>query len=224
MGASKGAYPADRAAALSGVPKSTIHYWAREEILVPSISAEKVKLWSYPDLMGLRIIYWLRQRKEPAPGREVPRSSMPQVREVVAQLDELDLDLWTEDSGPSVGVDAAGKIIVSTHPTAEGPHRQRFLNTSDGLDVLEPFPTETGIRGPHLIIPRPKLRIVPGKLGGAPHVIHTRLESQAIGSLAASGLAKDKIYRLYPDFDPEGIDEAIELEAQLQRNLQPSAA
>jgi uncharacterized protein (DUF433 family) len=65
---------------------------------------------------------------------------------------------------------------------------------------------------------------VPGKLGGAPHVIHTRLESQAIGSLAASGLAKDKIYRLYPDFDPEGIDEAIELEAQLQRNLQPSAA
>jgi MerR HTH family regulatory protein len=61
MGASKGAYPADRAAALSGVPKSTIHYWAREEILVPSISAEKVKLWSYPDLMGLRIIYWLRR-------------------------------------------------------------------------------------------------------------------------------------------------------------------
>lgn len=52
-----GAYTADRAAALSGVPKSTIHYWARKEVLVPSISPERVKLWSYTDLLGLRTIY-----------------------------------------------------------------------------------------------------------------------------------------------------------------------
>lgn len=31
----RGAYSADRAASLSGVPKSTVHYWARKEILVP---------------------------------------------------------------------------------------------------------------------------------------------------------------------------------------------
>jgi uncharacterized protein (DUF433 family) len=148
---------------------------------------------------------------------------MPQVREVLAQLAELDLDLWTEDSGPTVGVDAGGQIVVSTDPTAEGAHRQRLLR-KDALDVLQPFPTETGIRGPHLISPRPKLRIVPGKLGGSPHVIHTRLESLAIGSLAASGLAKNKIYRLYPTFDREGIDEAIELEQQLERNLHPPIA
>lgn len=52
----RGAYPADRAAALSGVPVSTVHWWARHDVLVPSISAQRVKLWSYPDLMGLRII------------------------------------------------------------------------------------------------------------------------------------------------------------------------
>jgi len=39
-----GVYTAERAAALSGVPKSTIHYWAREGVLAPSVSAEKVKL------------------------------------------------------------------------------------------------------------------------------------------------------------------------------------
>jgi DNA-binding transcriptional MerR regulator len=43
-----GAYAADRAAALSGVPQSTIHWWARNEILIPSVSAERVKLWSMP--------------------------------------------------------------------------------------------------------------------------------------------------------------------------------
>src|SRR5262249_54325081 len=48
-----GAYTADRAAALSGVPKSTLHWWARHDVLVPSVSATKVMLWSYADLMGL---------------------------------------------------------------------------------------------------------------------------------------------------------------------------
>jgi len=56
----RGAYPADRAAALSGVPKSTARYWARKEILVPSISDVRIKLWSYSDLMSLRTIAWLR--------------------------------------------------------------------------------------------------------------------------------------------------------------------
>lgn len=53
----RGAYTAERAAALSGVPKSTVHNWARQDILVPSVSAERVKLWSYGDLMALRTIY-----------------------------------------------------------------------------------------------------------------------------------------------------------------------
>ena len=106
----RGAYTADRAAALSGVPLSTVHYWARKEILIPSVSPERRKLWSYPDLMGLRIIYWLRHEKTGDDGQEVPASTMPKVRGVLEQLAELDLALWSEDHGPSVRVDLTGKI------------------------------------------------------------------------------------------------------------------
>jgi uncharacterized protein (DUF433 family) len=81
-----GAYTGDRAAALSGVPKSTIHWWARNDVLVPSVSATRVMLWSYADLMGLRVIYWLRQRKTTKLGVEVPRTSMPAVRRALKQL------------------------------------------------------------------------------------------------------------------------------------------
>lgn len=222
MEVSKGAYTADRAAALSGVPKSTVHYWARRAILVPSVSAERIKLWSYPDLMALRIIYWLRQSKSSDAGAEVPASTMPKIREALSQLDELDLDLWTEESGPAVSVDLAGEVILDSDPTAEAAHRQRVIR-DDALDVLEPFVTETA-RGPHLHKPASKLRIVPGKLGGSPHLVGTRLESQALGSLAIGGLDTPIIYQLYPDFDSEGIDEAIKLEAQLESNLHPVAA
>ncbi len=68
------------------------------------------------------------------------------------------------------------------------------------------------------------LRIVPGKLGGSPHVVHTRVESQAIGALAASGLPDDKIYRLYRDVEPRAIDNALDLERQLEQNLRLALA
>jgi len=218
---SRGAYPASRAAALSGVPLSTVHDWARKDVLVPSISPERVKLWSYADLMGLRIIQWLRRDKVVEDGR-VPRTTMSAVKRALVQLAELDLALWTEDVGPSVVVDRSGNVLVRTEPHHEADARQRVLD--DELDVLSPFVSADGLRGPDLLIPRPRLRIVPGKLGGSPHVVHTRLESRALGALADSGLTSAKIYRLYPDVERPAIDEALDLEQQLARNLRPVAA
>jgi hypothetical protein len=118
FGERRGAYTADRAAALSGVPKSTVHYWARTEILVPTVSSVRVKLWSYPDLMGLRTIYWLRQTKRAVDGPEIPRTTMPAVRRALEALRRLDLTLWTEDRGPAVLVDRAGRVYVRPEPGA----------------------------------------------------------------------------------------------------------
>jgi uncharacterized protein (DUF433 family) len=92
------------------------------------------------------------------------------------------------------------------------------------LDLLAPFASHEGLRGPDLSVPRPRLRIVPGKLGGSPHVVHTRLESQVLGALADSGLGQAKIYRLYPDVEPAAIEDALDLERQLARNLRAAIA
>src|SRR4051794_37197848 len=158
----RGAYPADRAAALSGVPRSTIHYWARHNVLVPSVSPTKVKLWSYTDLMGLRTIYWLRQRKVTSAGWEIPPAAMPSVRRALAALAELDLDLWTEDGRPSVRVDPNGEIYILTGWGAESGSRAGLLDP-DMFDLIAPFEARMA-RGPDLQAPRPHLRIVPGKL------------------------------------------------------------
>ena len=228
MTAPRGAYPADRAAALSGVPASTVHWWARHDVLVPSISAQRVKLWSYPDLMGLRIIYWLRHGKTTEDGVAVPRTEMPNVRRALEQLRELDLDLWSEGFGPAVAVDRGGNIIITrAAPDAEARHRQRRLAGDDGelLHVLEPFAAREGSRGPDLHSPRPELRIVPGKLGGAPHVVHTRVETEALAALERDRLPKATIVQLYPQLAPAAIDAALDLERQLSDNLRiPVAA
>lgn len=234
MSERRGAYTADRAAGLSGVPISTLHWWARHDILPPSVSPSRIKLWSYSDLMAARIIYWLRHAKEADDGHTVPASTMPAVRRALALLAELNLSLWSDDGGPSVRVDRAGQIHVTSAPTLERVRdRQRtvpgddsdfgFIGPEEELDVLSPFTTPRA-EGPDLRCPREHLRIVPGKIGGSPHVVRTRLESRALGALAEGGLTTARIYQLYPQVQHAAIDEALSLERQIMRNVHPAFA
>jgi uncharacterized protein (DUF433 family) len=217
----RGAYTAERAAALSGVPKSTVHHWARKEWLVPSVSPTRVKLWSYTDLMGLRAIYWLRHPKPTPDGEEIPPTPMSAVREALAELDRIDLDLWHEEHGYMVRVSRAGEVYVGRAEDSVPLDRQLPL---ENLDLIEPFESEAGIRGPDLVAPRSLLRIVAGKLAGAPHLLRTRLETEALAAISRRGIGKEKIYGLYPKFDRAAIDQALDLETQLARNLEPVVA
>lgn len=213
----RGAYTAERAAALSGVPWSTVHEWSRTKVLVPSVSPVRVKLWSYTDLLGLRTIYWLRHPRCDEHGRPTRKATtMKVVKAALEQLEAMDLSMW-ENGEPTVHVDLGGDVHVGRPGDLQDLRGQGELNT---LDLVSPFESEAQIRGPHLVKPRPHLRIIPGKLSGAPHIERTRLETEAIGSLADRGLARAKIYQLYPRFDREGIDDALDLEGQLAKNLQ----
>lgn len=217
----RGAYTAERAAALSGVPKSTVHHWARQDWLVPSVSATRVKLWSYTDLMGLRAMYWLRHPKPTPDGDEIPPTPMSVVREALAELERIDLGLWEENRGFMVRVSRGGEVYVGPAEDSVPLDGQLPLQN---LDLLEPFEMEEGIRGPDLVAPRSRLRIIASKLAGAPHLLRTRLETEALAAIAGRGLGKQKVFSLYPSFDREAIEQALDLEAQLARNLRPVAA
>jgi uncharacterized protein (DUF433 family) len=218
---SKGAYLADRAAALSGVPLSTVHYWSRKGILVPSVSQTRVKLWSYTDLMGLRMIYWLRKRK-PAQGQwDIPATTMPAVRRALRTLAEIDVALWTEDRGPAVRVDPGGHIYIDRDTGTETLQGDRLLD-DDAFDLIAPMATQFA-RGPDLYRPRPTLRIIPGKLSGSPHIAHSRIETLAVAALSGRGYERSMIESLYPHIDPVAIVEAVDLESQLAQNLRAAA-
>lgn len=214
----RGAYPADRAAALSGVSKSTVHYWARTGILVPSLSDVRVKLWSYSDLMALRTIAWLRASKTAPDDHEIPATAMRAVRTALRELSDLDLGLWSEEGGPSVAVDRAGQIVIDVDDVPWRPGGQHLLDASV-LDLLRPFDISPSVRGPDLVAPRPRLRIVPGKLSGAPHVHRTRIETEALAALARRGLDRGQIIELYPAIEDADVADALDLERQLQPDL-----
>jgi uncharacterized protein (DUF433 family) len=208
-----GCYEAARVAALSGVPQSTVYDWARKQVVTPSISAERTMLWSYADLMVLRIVYWLRH---PKPGEEatIPASPMGQIRDALAHLDEYGIDPWAGESGDSspLRVDRSGRVFLDLEDRLEAASRQTAY--APALDLLGPFDAP-GASGPDLRRPRPHLRIVPGKLGGEPHLAHSRLTTLAVAALSARGYSVDAIHALYPAEPTEAIGEAIDLEQRL---------
>jgi uncharacterized protein (DUF433 family) len=209
-----GAYSAERAAALSGVPKSTVYYWARKGHLVPSV-AQRPLLWSYTDLLALRTIYWLRQPKK-AFERDVPATSMPRVRRALAQLRELNLDLF-EKGRPSVAVTLGGEVVINAEAVPlqllEGQYLEREL-----VDVVGPFEGLEGTKGPDLLWPRPTIQILPRKISGAPHVAGTRLPTESIFALASRGLSVEQIARIYPFVSRDSLQDSIDLEQQLEHN------
>jgi uncharacterized protein (DUF433 family) len=212
----EGCYPAARAAALSGVPKSTVYDWARKEVVIPSVSPVREMLWSYADLMALRIVQWLRHPKD-VEGAPLAASTMAEVRRALARLDDAGLDIWDPAVSPDspLYVDAVGRIYIAAIDGLSDSKGRSLLEV--GLDVLGSFAVDTrhGPNGPNLIHPRPHLRIVPGKCAGEPHVSGTRLTTLAIKALADRGFDDDAVARLYPDQKRVALREAIELERAL---------
>lgn len=210
-----GVYTADRAAALSGVPQSTLYYWAREEIYVPTASPLKVKRWSFLDLMAVRAIYWLRQDK--------PKAARTTMRKVRAALEEA-AALQIPFGRLNVLVDPRGSIHFrrSEDGELELPGGQEvFSDPLEELNLLTEYRV-AGSWGPDLRVPKPDLRIVPGKLTGEPHVAETRVATIQLWSLHCQGLDAVTIQRLYPSLAerPKALGQAIALEDQLNSPVQ----
>ena len=136
----------------------------------------------------------------------------------VKELAELDLDLWTEDAGPNVAVDRGGGIVLDVRDHPQHADGQQLLD-AEQFQLLRPFEISRETRGPDLVAPRPRLRIIPGKLSGAPHVHRTRIETEALAALARRGLKSDRIVVLYPAIEEADVRDALDLERQLQPDL-----
>ena len=223
----RGVYPANRAAALAGVPLTTVYYWARKEIYVPTLSHEKVMLWSWGDLLALRAISWLRSAK---PDIAVRPTTMRQVRTLLSALErEFSDRLGDHLANKSVvlRVDSAGRPFIQVEQALVHPQASGVLQAASPelmVDLLAEYTPEQGLRGPHLLTPRPRLRIVPGKLGGEPHVEDTRLDTRTISALSRRGYKVGAILKFYPFLDRRSVHQAVDLEEQLDRNLGRIAA
>ncbi|HSS79505.1 MAG TPA: DUF433 domain-containing protein [Thermoanaerobaculia bacterium] len=86
------------------------------------------------------------------------------------------------------------------------------------MDLIGPFESLEGTKGPDLAWPRPTLQILPRKISGAPHISGTRLPTQSISALADRGFTVDQLAKIYPFVDQASLNDSVDLEEQLKQN------
>lgn len=221
-----GVYEADRAAQLSGIPKSTLYEWRRSRIYLPDFNRASPTAWSYRDLVFLRLLAWLRQggmsrhtaaRQVAQLKREV--ASGHQVRRVRATKTELFVE-------PERFSRTTGEQLL--------PFESLLDYVSRVFDLESPI-EELARRGhrrerlwaPSLVMPSAHTSISPWVMAGEPCVVRSRIPTSAIWALRAErGLDHAAIVALYPGLSVTAAKDAEHLERRLrgQEAPEPSAA
>lgn len=210
----RGRYVAERASQLSGVPKSTVYDWRRNDVYVPDFNEASPAAWSYRDLVLLRLMAWLRQGGMPRP------TASDKVRSVKDQLSK----------GVDVRLIHATKTDVVLESDQDEPvsdDRENLLPSSDfyrllgTFDLHEPIdelrrPGDRPVWAPDLVMPSTHSFISPWVMAGDPCIDRTRIPTSSVYALRTErSLPTSAIVKLYPDLTPEAVDDAIELESRL---------
>lgn len=194
-----------------GRARLEVYQWARKGIVLPPVSNGREKLWSYADLMTLRVVAWQRGRKSDG---QFPGATS-QVRAAFENLSRQGIDLWDDSREPPsvLYVKQDGRIVIRTDTSTSSIDEQGTL--PDTLDLLAPF-AHGVTAGPDLRRPRQLLRIVPGKCSGEPHVHETRITTSTLASLFERGYDLDDVAALYPQEPRQALAQAHDLEQHLR--------
>ncbi len=214
----RGRYLVDRAAQLSGVPRSTLYDWRRGSIYVPDFGVASPLAWSYRDLVYVRLLAWLRQL-----GMSRPDAA-----------ERVQIVKGTIAQGTSVRmIRSDGRTLFLDDEAQMGPNLlpfDDFLGLLRRFDLLEPV-EELRWRGrdrvwaPDLVTPSTHTHISPWVLAGDPCVARSRIPTAAIHALRTErGLATEEIVDLYPGLTPEATDDAYTLERRLRGLELPAPA
>jgi uncharacterized protein (DUF433 family) len=137
---------------------------------------------------------------------------MAQIRQALALAADLGIDLWAGSSS-GVLIDATGTIFLRIEDQTLNMNGQPTVLPRKWLNLLEPFETEDH-RGPHLVRPRPQIRIAPARLSGEPFIVGTRIATQTIAALVRDGYGTSQVARMY-EISDSAINEALDLEMAL---------
>lgn len=208
----RGRYGAERAAQLSGIPKSTVYDWQRDRIYVPDFARASPMAWSYRDLVYLRLLAWLRQNHL---GRDLAAAYVRECRASHAPGAEPIETVRTD--GRTVLVDGEVAPRIGWDQPFPLPEITDLMSKFSLLDPVGEL-GERPLWGPDLITPSPYTFMSPWVMAGEPCVDNSRVPTATIHALRAErGLDERKIVALYPGLSAASVEDAWSLEGRLRR-------
>jgi uncharacterized protein (DUF433 family)/DNA-binding transcriptional MerR regulator len=195
------AYTTKMAAALSGATLNQLRHWRSERtgpLLAPEIEAAPRVLYSFRDVLALRMFVRLRQR-----------ASLQRIRTAVGHLRDLgdrehlaSYYLISDHAGNIQLVGREEAIDLVNHPG-----QRQLLAVSD---VIEPFTARPGVVLPDLLHPRNNIEVDPETQGGTPVIAGTRVPYDVVAALVEDGVPPEKIADYYPAVTASAARDALD--------------
>lgn len=205
----RGRYGAERASQLSGVPRRTLHDWARARVYVPDFNQTRPKMWSYRDLVFVRSFAWLRTKG----------MDRVEVSTRVARFKAL----LAEDQSAFSTIRSDGRTVLTDDAlTDEWSGQQVFAHVVSYLDIFDlkaPLDMsefrESRLWGPNLVKPSDWTAMSPWIMAGDPCIDKTRIPTIGLYALSHErGLDDEGIAALY-SIEREAVSDALVLEERL---------
>ncbi len=218
-----GRYNAKRTSQLSGVPKTTVQAWQRDGILIPDFSAASPTMWSYRDLVLLRLLTRLRQG---GMQRSLAASTVDNVRSQLSRgidIRHIHATKWY-------------LVLNDRHGDAVPDDRDNLMPSQEFYSLLGTFELhkpidelrskrDQPIWAPDLLAPSAHSAISPWVLAGEPCITQTRIPTAAVLALHTErALSSNAIASLYPGLSVDAVDDAVELERRLRGCSEHTAA
>lgn len=193
------AFPADLTSVLTGASVGQLQHWRSTDLLRPEFGTQPAAVYSFRDLVALRMFVRMRQR-----------ISLQLIRKAVGQLQAFDLtdhpsQYRLHTDGKSVYFEEEGRSV----DLVRKPGQRLLLNLED---VFAPFENLQGAEVVDFRRPKPHLEVREGRLGGWPTVENTRVGFDSVAKLLVGDeVAPEDVCRFYPSVTPEGARDAKEL-------------
>ncbi len=199
-------FPTDLTSTLTGASVRQLRHWNSTGLLVPEVQASRRLLYSFRDVVALRIV--VRLRSEAA--------SLQKVRRAFANMPALD---FTEHpSKYRFGTNSKTIVIAdddgNTTDLVQNPGQYQMHSLAE---IFKPFRTNRGETVVDFLRPRKRLEIRAGRMGGWPTIAATRIPYDTIANLLAGGdITPEQVGYYYPEVDAEAARDALDFHSYVR--------
>ncbi|MDI1465011.1 DUF433 domain-containing protein [Catellatospora sp. KI3] len=190
------------AAALSGATLAQLGHWRKGTdgegaILLPELSATRPILYSFRDIIALRMCITLRRA-----------SSLQKIRRALTTL-RVDLDERDHLSRYTLVADSDTIYLATNDEAVDLVHSRGNIVIHQMVQVLGPYYYD-GRHVPALFQPRSHLSVNPAVRGGEPVITGTRVPAMQVASLIRDGVQPQQIASIYPGVSAAAAEDAVD--------------
>ncbi len=212
-------YPAEMAAALSGVTMTQLRDWRRDRGRGPVLGASRPPgpaPYSFGDVLALRAFVRLGRRvplrrigeafralEDPGGTAALRRLSL--VRQGGTVLLAAGAGAGPGGAGPGGGGAGTG----AGGAAGRSPRRSGRVLLAPMVRVLGEFTPRAGVVVPSLLRPRHHVVLAPGTQGGQPVIAGTRVPFDAVADLVADGVPPERVGDHYPGVTAAAARDAV---------------